>query len=480
MTVATVESISLDDKETWRAIRKELEDIGISVAAFDANKTFIMEWFQVALANGSFEERASDDDDEGVLELESSSETQNTSSSSEIATEELSRAVPQISSGGKLKALPSLPSSKSEAATGAKHSQPTQQTNAKLSPPDPISSIPDRRGGPASPVSARKKAPRVVPLISWILRYDVSFLAACQRDDVLTAGSLLDRGARINSEDRNGTALYSAWQRRNLPTMAWLLKRGAEAETLVFRETLEAREFAAASLLLKYGSNIDVSYDNGDFTPLIRFSRLGNREVVRFLLDHGASVDAMGPNGGDRTALYCAIQRGHEMVVQDLLDHRAGTEIIARQEQINSAVVYALSMKFDRIAIRIIRARGAGRLQYPRLLHLAAEMGCIATASLLIANGWDINQKDSPGLTALDYAVASQDSRMVELLLEEGATVDYQSRLSSLSGFGNVLVGYELLKPIFRKYPHPAKNPKTLYLGDHRAIQLKAYADYDR
>jgi hypothetical protein len=45
LTVATIESPTVDDKQIWRAIRKELEDIGTSVAAFDANKNFIMNRF---------------------------------------------------------------------------------------------------------------------------------------------------------------------------------------------------------------------------------------------------------------------------------------------------------------------------------------------------------------------------------------------------------------------------------------------------
>lgn len=46
----------MDDKQTWRTIRKELEDIGISVVAFDSNKAFIMQWFKMALETGAFKE----------------------------------------------------------------------------------------------------------------------------------------------------------------------------------------------------------------------------------------------------------------------------------------------------------------------------------------------------------------------------------------------------------------------------------------
>jgi hypothetical protein len=60
ISVAAVESLSLDEKQ-WRTIRKELEDIGISVAAFDANKVFIIVWFQHALDSDAFDKEAPND-----------------------------------------------------------------------------------------------------------------------------------------------------------------------------------------------------------------------------------------------------------------------------------------------------------------------------------------------------------------------------------------------------------------------------------
>jgi hypothetical protein len=57
ITNQTLDSLSLDEKETWRTIRKELEDIGITVAAFDANKDFIFEWISKAAASGAFNEQ---------------------------------------------------------------------------------------------------------------------------------------------------------------------------------------------------------------------------------------------------------------------------------------------------------------------------------------------------------------------------------------------------------------------------------------
>jgi hypothetical protein len=53
----TLNSLTGDERETWRAVRKELEEIGVTVAAFDANKEFILAWFRRAIASGEFGEQ---------------------------------------------------------------------------------------------------------------------------------------------------------------------------------------------------------------------------------------------------------------------------------------------------------------------------------------------------------------------------------------------------------------------------------------
>ena len=52
----TLDGLSPDDKEVWRTIRKELEDIGITVTDFDANKAFIFERFTNTVKAGAFQE----------------------------------------------------------------------------------------------------------------------------------------------------------------------------------------------------------------------------------------------------------------------------------------------------------------------------------------------------------------------------------------------------------------------------------------
>lgn len=68
VSTQTVGSLPTDGRQqTWRAIQKELEDIGISVAAFDANKDFIEDWFKMAISTGAFEVQAAEDELSSIL-----------------------------------------------------------------------------------------------------------------------------------------------------------------------------------------------------------------------------------------------------------------------------------------------------------------------------------------------------------------------------------------------------------------------------
>lgn len=50
------QSLSLEDKSVWREIRKELEEIRITIAAFNSDKAFIIRWFETSVVSGRFEE----------------------------------------------------------------------------------------------------------------------------------------------------------------------------------------------------------------------------------------------------------------------------------------------------------------------------------------------------------------------------------------------------------------------------------------
>ena len=61
ISVQTVDSLSQDIRNAWRTIRKELEEVGITVAAFEENRDFIFGWLTHAMKTGAFEEQNASD-----------------------------------------------------------------------------------------------------------------------------------------------------------------------------------------------------------------------------------------------------------------------------------------------------------------------------------------------------------------------------------------------------------------------------------
>ena len=48
----------MEDRAAWRAIRKDLESVGITAEAYDANRAFIRDWLILALDTGALDEQA--------------------------------------------------------------------------------------------------------------------------------------------------------------------------------------------------------------------------------------------------------------------------------------------------------------------------------------------------------------------------------------------------------------------------------------
>jgi hypothetical protein len=73
---------------------------------------------------------------------------------------------------------------------------------------------------------------------------------------------------------------------------------------------------AAVALLIQHGA--DVNAKGPDGTPLQVASADGNEKMVRLLLANDAKINAVGPNG---TALQAAALWGHHNIVRILVDH---------------------------------------------------------------------------------------------------------------------------------------------------------------
>ncbi|KAI9776082.1 MAG: hypothetical protein M1839_000595 [Geoglossum umbratile] len=318
-TTQTVESLSTDEKQTWRTIRKELEDIGITVAAFDANRDFIMNWFKVAIATRAFEEQTLED-----------------ASSSQTCEEDLGQLWddPQHPIAGQSGSglfdpltIQNMPT-RNPITFGAQTPQIVITQKATSSPAflptDKLSTgAKTLRMQVTQKVPTRRERVPVATPIPWGFRYDKELINAASQGQEAVVQQLLEKGTDVNADDNKygRTALHMAAVKGHEAVARQLLEKGADVNAKDNKDGRTALHMAAdkghetvARLLLERGADVNAKENKYGPTALHMAADKGHEAVVRLLLEKGANVNSTDIYGW--TALRYAADTRHEAVVR--------------------------------------------------------------------------------------------------------------------------------------------------------------------
>lgn len=357
--MATVESVSNDEKETWRLIRKEFEEIGTSVAAFEANKGFIMSWFRQALESGALEEQNFRNDDNVFLHTSSKQTGGPNAESSEIVRSLRSRA----STIEELEDL-SLETDKKTPIGQQQNSGPHKAVSIvqqqSIMPERPRSIKARKVVTPIKPEQPRpytnsKKPPKLFSLVSVMFRYEKKFHEHCRNDHLNEAEVLLEKGVDVDCLSEGITAFYIAARRRKPKTLQFLWDAGANIE--LSDPTYRTPLYAAVESSEKFGSGSEMEADY---------------KTVKYLLEIGASVRDVTVHVV-RPPLMTAIGRWNPWCVKLLLEYGAGVE----------------------------NADG----KYNKALEFALEYRTASIVNLLLDYGASVNSTDTRGRSMLACAV---------------------------------------------------------------------------
>ncbi|KAJ7458855.1 ankyrin repeat-containing domain protein [Mycena latifolia] len=266
---------------------------------------------------------------------------------------------------------------------------------------------------------------------------------------------LLQHGADVNVEDEEHRSALLAASKWGYPEVVQhLLQAGADVnvEDEEYRSPLQVASkcgyHEVVQLLLQAGADVNAKggkyqsslqklrhrHHNSDVNMANYESALqvactnGHTNVVRLLLQAGASMDIEGLWGGP---LHTASEGGHTEIVQLLLEN--GADVNAKCLR-GSGALQTASMKSQTEVVRLLLENGADVNAmcegYGTALQAAARAlspsESIRTVQLLLDNGADVNAPGGRYGNALQTAASAFNPsiRTVQLLLDNGADVN--------------------------------------------------------
>ena len=351
-TFKTSES-ARNDQETWKALCRELEDVGISANVIREKKDFIIAWFAEAVAAGALEEDPSSESED--LNTEQVGLATNLPQNVALGKyrESLSLVAAQAVPGPGVPEIPTLPKEKfglrrriaylldrlnsdegslslqlfyavraghvarvhRSLEAGADVNKPCQGSTALIE-----AAI----GGHLDVVAILYSKGANLDS-SYSLNSNTALHFAARGGNHKLVQILLDKGAEMKKNHSLNTPLHSAAFWGDSAVLGLLLAKGAEIETTTgkgwtaLHVAAKHTRLESARTLLKRGANINaVSLVHE--TPLHLAVESYDVDMAQLLLDQGADLDARRGNG--QTACQQAEQSGYRPVADLLMNAR--------------------------------------------------------------------------------------------------------------------------------------------------------------
>nr|XP_045609997.1 poly [ADP-ribose] polymerase tankyrase-2-like isoform X3 [Procambarus clarkii] len=293
---------------------------------------------------------------------------------------------------------------------------------------------------------------------------------------------LIAEDCDINARDDIGyTALHLSAEHGYIDMMEVLLKHDAQVNFNIppededdfptdafdepLRLALKHDHFDAAKVLLEHGANPNTRYFFGSEINLVNPL---NTQLLHLLLSYGANPNARDRQGFTPIMKCCRLQQGLEAV---LLLISFGANVNARTEARHDYRRNCLFFHSSRPSLANPLNRS--------VLHYAVLSGSVAIVNLLLKQGARVNfEPEYNKPTPLDLAILKGDVEMVRLILEHNPDLDASSpiigsplHMACSEGIPNRL---EILKLLLEK----GANPNLVIVGEDNTPIKPALGEY--
>ncbi|CEK09274.1 ankyrin repeat domain-containing protein [Legionella hackeliae] len=206
----------------------------------------------------------------------------------------------------------------------------------------------------------------------------------------------------------------------------------ANGATALFVASLQNQLEVIKLFLAHDKTNVNASLEDGS-TALLAATEQGHVEVVRLLLGHdGIEVNACNRIGA--TALFLAARKGHVDVVKLLLAHN---KIDVNVSCVNGhTALYVAAKEGHSEVAKILLADNRTRVNArtangKTALFVATQRDHDNVVKVLLDHGADVNVATKEGVTALHEAVLNRNTKVVNYLLANKASIPEKMRIKT-------------------------------------------------
>lgn len=202
------------------------------------------------------------------------------------------------------------------------------------------------------------------------------------------------------------------------------IEKYAQKEIMSYTNTYNTRhllELLIAPELLRH--NISYISDHNKNILLYHAPNFDNSELVPFLIEHGADINAKTTNNA--TVLHSVSESGNISLVDWLVTN--GAEVDVKDNHHNNALYYAyISGNFSLIQLLVEHGADVNAKinDNHTILHYAAISDNFSLVQFLVEHSADVNAKTDSGETVLHFAVQSGNVDLVDWLIQQGADVN--------------------------------------------------------
>ncbi len=274
--------------------------------------------------------------------------------------------------------------------------------------------------------------------------YTPLHLAASELNNKQVIEGLLNKGANINSQDKEGnTPLHLAVDKQNHASLQALLANNQIDLNIPNKNGFVPLYIAIwfgkkdiIDLLLKHRPNLDIQQEKNGYTPLHVAIAKSDKTVVKLLLDQGASIDL--PNEKVNPVLHFSIINQDVTITQMLLDKADQLGILQKvlnlknkegKTPLDEALKY---LDVDRGGIKLLIEKGANIQDVQDMpdenkqvfLHKAVWNNRKDIVDILVKIKDKLDTQDKDGYTPLHLAVFTGNEAITKILLDHEAKLD--------------------------------------------------------